>query len=74
MEIDDNNWDGYLQLLEVVFHNKDRRHGPPQGSKGHPAWNKRYDYCTIEGCGNRHRAKGMCISHYSRKRRLLNFN
>ena len=25
--------------------------------------------CTIRGCGKRHHAKGLCLTHYQRQRR-----
>ena len=28
-------------------------------------------YCSIEGCVNRARVKGMCLSHYNKKRKEM---
>lgn len=69
-----DTWPNYRLLLHAIFNN-DRRllvksmsGGRP---KGYPAWNKKFDLCQIKGCGRKHRAKGVCISHYSKLRRKM---
>lgn len=34
---------------------------------GKPAHNKIADFCQIEGCNNKYKARGMCNSHYMKK-------
>lgn len=31
--------------------------------------NLKHEFCTVDGCGKKHRAAGLCVAHYSLERR-----
>jgi hypothetical protein len=39
---------------------------PYQWVKGQPAHNKKFDFCQIKGCREKHLARGLCVKHYAR--------
>lgn len=64
-----DTYENYKLLLNVVLRKGRLFVNTGKERKGHPAWNKKYDRCQVGGCQRPHRAKGMCINHYSKFRK-----
>lgn len=56
-------------MIKGKHHSLEAKRKMSISKKGSIPWNKKYDFCTIEGCGNKHDSHGLCHNHASIFRR-----